>query len=97
MVIGDFKDDHTGGIVTRRWGIARRPSTLRPAPTPTTRWRATSTESGSNNPDSDTGWSRHRGPVIRNHGVKDVFFLVCDGLKGLPVAHATDLVFSWSG
>jgi putative transposase len=35
---------------TRRWATTRRPSTLRRAGTPTQRWPAISTESGSNKP-----------------------------------------------
>ncbi|MVU82309.1 hypothetical protein GPX89_34370 [Nocardia sp. ET3-3] len=52
-----------GGTGIRRWATKRRPSTLRPAPTPTTRWPAGPTEHGTKSPGSTPGWSRHRGPV----------------------------------
>ena len=38
-----------------------RPSTLRHAGTPTPRWPARSTESGTQQPDSKTGWTQYRG------------------------------------
>ncbi len=33
---------------------------------------------------------------VKNRGVKDVFFLVCDGLKGLPDAVTTVWPERWS-
>jgi len=42
----------------RRWAIEPPPSTLRLAGTPIPRWPARSTESGSNKPDSKTGWTQ---------------------------------------
>jgi hypothetical protein len=47
----------TSDTATRPWATARRPSTLRHATAPTPRWPAASTESGSNKPDSRTGWT----------------------------------------
>ena len=42
---------------TRPWATERRPSTLRRAGVPTRRWPARSTESGTKQPDSKSGWT----------------------------------------
>ncbi|WP_228815872.1 hypothetical protein, partial [Nocardia puris] len=51
-----------------------RPSTLRPAPTPTTPWAATSTEHRPNDTDSETGWSRYRGLATSTEITNGVVF-----------------------
>ena len=43
---------------TRPWATERRPSTLRHAGAPTPRWPARSTESGTKQPDSRSGWTQ---------------------------------------
>jgi hypothetical protein len=60
VVIGDFKPTTTCGTGIQRWGIGHRPSTQRPAPTPTIRLNVGSTENGRNNPGSTTRWSHYR-------------------------------------
>jgi len=47
----------TTDTATQRWATAHRPSTLRRAGTPTPRWPARSTESGTKQPDSESGWT----------------------------------------
>jgi hypothetical protein len=42
---------------TQRWATVRPPSTPRRAGAPTPQWPARSTESGSNEPDSNSGWT----------------------------------------
>jgi len=58
VVIGDFKHDHNHRHRIRPWATRRRPSTLRPAGTPTLRWPARSTESETKQPDSNSGWTQ---------------------------------------
>ncbi len=52
------KPNTTPDTGTRPWATARRPSTLLPAGAPTPRWPASSTENGSNQPGSRTGWTQ---------------------------------------
>ncbi|WP_414689003.1 integrase core domain-containing protein [Mycobacterium sp.] len=51
----------TTDTATRPWATARPPSTLQPADAPTPQWPAASTESESNKPDSNSGWTWYRG------------------------------------
>ena len=55
----------TNATDTRPWATERRPSTLRHAGTPTPRWPARSTESGTKQPDSKSGWTQYRGLATR--------------------------------
>ena len=48
----------TTDTATRPWATERRPSTLRRAGAPTPRWPARSTESGTKQPDSKSGWTQ---------------------------------------
>ena len=48
----------TTDTATQPWATERRPSTLRPAGAPTPRWPARSTESGTKQPDSKSGWTQ---------------------------------------
>jgi putative transposase len=61
VVIGDFKHEHNQRHRHSALGYLTRPSTLPDAGTPTTRWPAKSTESGSKQPGSKTGWTQYRG------------------------------------
>ena len=74
---------------TRSWSrsATARSATGRSTPRSGSTWTATRTSSACG-PATATGSRRSSGwrcsPSCRNRGVKDMFFVVCDGLKGLP-------------
>ena len=92
----------TTDTATQRWATERPPSTLRRAGAPTPLWPARSTESGSNKPDSNSGWTWYGdspGVTATNCVRSDAdttglsrVILCCDRFRGvLPrraVAHA---------
>jgi putative transposase len=57
VVIGDFKDEHDHRHRHSALGYRTPASTLRRAGVPTPRWPARSTESGTKQPDSRSGWT----------------------------------------